>query len=147
MKTLTLKIVTPEALLVEKEVLLVNLPLSDGEVTILPEHEAYIGLGKSGEIVFKTESGSEESFAFSGGFIEFHNNVLTVLADTAEAATDIDVARAEAAKKRAEELMAHPADMDEEAYRRTAAVLERELARLKVGRKHVSRRENVSLNN
>jgi F-type H+-transporting ATPase subunit epsilon len=138
--TLKLKIITPESLLVETLAKSVTLPLADGEVTILPEHEAYIGLAKPGEIIFKNEEGKEESFALAGGFIEFHNNVLVVMADAAEAAAEIDIERAEAAKKRAEELMNSPVEMDEEAYRRTSAILERELARLRVAKKHASHR-------
>jgi F-type H+-transporting ATPase subunit epsilon len=145
--TLHLKIVTPESLLVETLAKSVTLPLADGEVTILPEHEAYIGLAKSGEILFKNEAGKEESFALSGGFIEFHNNVLVVMADTAEPAAQIDIERAEAAKKRAEELMNSSVEMDEEAYRRTAAILDRELVRLRVARKHASHRGTLPSSN
>ena len=88
----------------------------------------------------RNASGEEETFALSGGFVEFHNNVLVVLADSAEPAAAIDIARAEEAKKRAEELMQRAPDMDEEAYQRTAALLEKERTRLKVARKHHSNR-------
>lgn len=139
MKTFTLKIVTPESLLLEQVVTSVTLPLVDGEVTILADHEAYIGMCKPGEVMMKDEKGEEHTFATSGGFIEFHNNGLVVLADTAEAAASIDVRRAEAAKQRAEELMATTDFQDEEVYQRTAALLEKELARIRVGRRHASR--------
>ncbi len=136
----TLKIVTPEKLLREQEVASVTLPLQDGEATLLADHEAYIGVARPGEVRVRSANGEEETFALSGGFVEFHNNVLVVLADSAEPAAAIDIARAEEAKKRAEELMQRAPDMDEEAYQRTAALLEKELTRLKVARKHHSNR-------
>lgn len=139
MKTFVLKIVTPENLLLEKVVTSVTLPLIDGEATILADHEAYIGICKPGGVDMKDESGDEQTFATSGGFIEFHNNTLVVLADTAEAAENIDIERAERAKTRAEELMQQTNLQDQESYERTAALLEKELARLRVGRRHASR--------
>lgn len=145
MKTLTLKIVTPESLLLEKVVRSVTLPLVDGEATILPEHEAYIALCKPGAVSMKDEQGNEQTFATSGGFIEFHNNTLVVLADTAEPAESIDVARAEEAKKRAEELMQQTDIQDVEAYERTAALLEKELARIRIARRHHASRGRVSM--
>jgi F-type H+-transporting ATPase subunit epsilon len=143
MKTFTLKIITPEKLLLEKEVRSVTLPLETGEATLLPEHEAYMALCKAGEIIMQSDAG-EESFATSGGAMEFHGNVLVLLADTAEAAKDIDLARAEEAKTRAEEIMSQEPAMDEETYERTQAILAKELSRMKVARRHASRR-GVSL--
>lgn len=138
MKNFTLKIITPEKLLLEKVVTSVTLPLVDGEATLLADHEAYIGLCKPGGIIMKDETGTEQVFATSGGFMEFHNNTLVVLADTAEAAENIDIERAEAARKRAEELMQQTDFPDEEAYARTAALVEKEIARIRVGRRHAS---------
>jgi F-type H+-transporting ATPase subunit epsilon len=137
-KNFTLKIITPEKLLLEMAVTSVTLPLVDGEATLLADHEAYIGLCKPGGIVMKNETGAETVFATSGGFMEFHNNTLVVLADTAEAAETIDIERAEAARKRAEELMLQTDFPDEEAYARTAALVEKEMIRIRVGRRHAS---------
>ena len=139
MKTFALKIVTPENLLLEQRVVSVTLPLVDGEATLLADHEAYIGICRPGGVVMKDEEGHEQVFATSGGFIEFHNNTLVILADTAEAAESIDISRAEAAKKRAEELMAQTEFQDEEAYERTAALVAKEVARIHIGRRHASR--------
>lgn len=144
MKTFTLNIITPENLLLEQVVTSATLPLIDGEVTILPEHEAYIGICKPGAVVMKDEKGVESVFATSGGFIEFHGDKLMVLVDTAESAEAIDVARAEEAKKRAEKLMEEINIEDTEAYERTAAMIEKEMNRIRVGR-HRSRSERRSL--
>jgi F-type H+-transporting ATPase subunit epsilon len=145
MKTFTLKIVTPENLLLEKVVTSVTLPLIDGEATILADHEAYIGICKPGGVTMKDEKGVEQVFATSGGFMEFHGNTLVVLADTAEPAENIDVERAEAAKKLAEELMQKTDFQDQEAYERTAALLQKEIARIHIGRKHHASKGRVSL--
>lgn len=139
MKTLKVKIVTPEKSVAEMEVLSITLPIEDGEVTILPEHIPYIGALRAGEILVRRAGKDEqESLAVSGGFVEFDHDVLTLLADRAERAEDIDLKRAEEAKKRAEALMSKAVDMSEEEYATVAAALEKELTRIKVARKHRS---------
>lgn len=132
------KIVTPERVVFEQEIDQATLPVLDGEVTILPDHRSYIAALKAGEIMLKT--GKEELLlATSGGFMEFNENVLIVLADTAEAAEEIDVKRAEEARERAEELKKQKVSMGEHEYARVAAAIEKEAARVRVARKHHSR--------
>ena len=139
------KIVTPEKIVFEADIYQATLPVEGGEVTILPEHIPYIGTLKAGELILRQEAGSEEiSLVTSGGFVEFHQNTLLILADTAERAEEIDLARAEEARQRAEKLKEEMTQMSEEEYARTAALLEKELARVRVARKHHSRR-GVSL--
>jgi F-type H+-transporting ATPase subunit epsilon len=132
------KIVTPEKTVYEAEIDQVTLPVVDGEVTILPGHRSYIAALKAGEIRFKIK-GEESELATSGGFIEFANNKLTVLADTAEYAGEIDLARAQEARKKAEELKDQKETMSEMEYARVAAAIEKESARIKVAKKHHSR--------
>ena len=140
MSLIRLKIVTPEKLVLEQEAYSVTLPVIGGEVTILPDHIPYIGSLAPGEIFIRREiEGEPEALATSGGFVEFHGNTLTLLVDTAEAAEEIDIARAEEGRKRAEELMRERGAIDEEEYARVAASLEKQLIRLKVARKHQSR--------
>lgn len=133
------KIITPERTVFESEVSQVTLPVSDGEVTILPKHRPYIASLKPGEIVLK-EKNEEISLVVSGGFIEFNQDKLTVLADTAERAEEIDVKRAEEARTRAEEIRKEKISMDDAEYARVAASIDKQLARLRVGRKHHSKR-------
>ncbi|MEI8360681.1 MAG: ATP synthase F1 subunit epsilon [bacterium] len=128
------KIVTPERLAYESEIDQVTLPIKGGQVTILPNHCSYIGALQPGEIMIK--NGNEEiHLALSGGFVEFANNSLIVLADTAERAEEIDIARAEAARTRAEELKKQKLTMNELEYARVAAAIEKETSRLRVARK------------
>ena len=140
MSQIKLKVVTPEKTVIEQEVYQATLPVVSGEVTILPHHVPYIGTLRPGEIVLRAEqNGVESSLATSGGFVEFHDDVLSILADTAERAEEIDLARAEEARKRAEDLKKERVTMDDEEYARTAAMLEKELVRVKVARRHHSR--------
>ncbi|NTW13473.1 MAG: ATP synthase F1 subunit epsilon [Candidatus Moranbacteria bacterium] len=140
MSSIRLKIVTPEKLILEEDVYSVTLPAESGEITVLPDHIPYIGSIRSGEIFFRREANAEpERLATSGGFVELHGNVLSVLADTAERAEEIDIERAEEAKKKAEELKSQRSLLDGEEYARVAASLEKEFARLRVARKHRSK--------
>ena len=132
------KIVTPEKVVLEKKISQATIPTVDGEITILPNHRSYIAGLKAGEILVKCideKQGDKKcAMAVSGGFIEFADNKLVVLADTAERAEDLDLARAEEAKKKAEELK-NQKFTDETQYAMVAAQLEKEMARVKVTRK------------
>jgi len=147
MAQIKLKIVTPEKIVFEHDVYQATLLVEGGEVTILPDHISYIGAIKAGEIMLREKSGGEEiSLVTSGGFVEFHDNILMVLADTAERAEEIDLARAEEARLRAEKLQKEQAHVSAEEYARTAALIEKEIARVKVARKRHSER-GISLGN
>lgn len=138
------KIVTPERSVYEAEIDQVTLPVTDGQVTILPFHRAYIASLKPGEIMLR-KGGEEIHLATSGGFVEFNNNVLTLLADTAEHAGEIDTKRAEEARVRAEELKKQKISMSEMEYARVAASIEKELARIRVAKKsHGSHQINLN---
>ncbi|MDD5397117.1 MAG: F0F1 ATP synthase subunit epsilon [Candidatus Moranbacteria bacterium] len=137
-KKIKFKIVTPERTLFEQEVDQITLPVVDGEVTIMPDHRSYIAALKAGEIMFKID-GKETLLVVSSGFIEFNDNTLVVLADTAEAAEEIDVKRAEEARKRAEQIKEEKVTMNEMEYARVAAAIEKEAARIRVAKKHHTR--------
>ena len=141
MVSIKFKIITPERVVLEDEIYQATLPVEGGEVTILPNHIPYIGAIRSGEIILRERAGGEEmSLVTSGGFVEFHNNILVVLADTAERAEEIDLVRAEEARLRAKKLQKEQAHTSDEEYARTAALIEKEIARVKVARKHHSKR-------
>lgn len=133
------KIVTPECTVFEDIVTQATLPVTDGEVTILPNHRSYIASLKPGEIMVKKD-GQEVLMSTSGGFIEFDKNELIVLADTAERAEEIDLKRAEEAKARAEKIKTEAVSMDSEEYARVAAAIQKHAARIRVARKHYTKR-------
>jgi F-type H+-transporting ATPase subunit epsilon len=133
------KIVTPERTVYEDEVYQITLPTAEGEITVLPDHIPLISILVPGELVIKKD-GQELAMAVSGGMIEVRKNEMTILADTAERAEEIDIKRAEEAKARAERLKEEKIRLDETEYATAAAILEKNLARVKVARKHLTRR-------
>ncbi|MFZ2154062.1 MAG: ATP synthase F1 subunit epsilon [Candidatus Moraniibacteriota bacterium] len=136
-----LKIITPERVVYEDEIFQITLPTQAGEVTILPNHRSYIASLKPGEISMRKESAAEEiNLAVAGGFVEFHDNSLVILADEAQMADEINIEEVEKAKKRAEDIKNKVILVDEMEYARVAAALEMELAKLKVARRYMSRR-------
>ena len=109
---LQLEIVTPDRSLVREEVDEIQLPGSEGYLGVLPGHTPLLATLKVGELWYRT--GQEKHFlAIASGFGEVLPDRVSVLAQIAERAQDIDIARAEAARKRAEErLTKGAADMD-----------------------------------
>lgn len=135
---LKLKIVTPERILFDEEIDSVSLPTCQGEITVLPHHIPLVSVLAPGEIVLRQDN-KVTSLAMSGGLVEVQpESSVIVLADTAERVEEIDVARAEEAKKRAAKLMSEKRH-EAETFATLAAKMEKELARLRVARKHRSR--------
>jgi F-type H+-transporting ATPase subunit epsilon len=127
--TLKLDIVTVERVVFSGEVEMVVAPGMEGEMGILPHHAPLMTILNAGELIART-SGEEYSMAISGGFLEVQPDRVIVLADTAERAEEIDIARAEEARKRAQETLARPVSPIEAA--RAEAALRRAMARLGV---------------
>jgi F-type H+-transporting ATPase subunit epsilon len=121
-----LRVVTPSRLLLDEEVDEVTAPGELGEFGVLPNHIAFLSTLVPGEMSYKQGS-SKKSLAVSGGYAEVLENVMTVLAPAAEFPDEIDNARAQRAKERAEKLMAeiNPEQKDwklaEAAFRRANA--------------------------
>jgi F-type H+-transporting ATPase subunit epsilon len=101
---LTLVVVTPERTVVETEADEVQLPGELGYLGILPGHTTLITLLKTGVLSYK-DAGTEKFFALSSGFAEIANDRVTVLADLAEDAREIDANAAEQDRARAEEAL------------------------------------------
>jgi F-type H+-transporting ATPase subunit epsilon len=114
----------------EGDVDIVVLPGAEGEMGILPSHAPLLTTLKYG-VVKVRKDGEEEIFTVSGGVAEVQPDIVTVLADAAENVEEIDVARAEAARKRAEELLAgiRPEE-DMDSYLAIEAALRRSNLRL-----------------
>jgi F-type H+-transporting ATPase subunit epsilon len=127
--TLKLEIVTAEHTVFADDVDIVIAPGKDGELGILPQHAALMTILSSGELIAR-KSGQEYLLAISGGFLEVRDDRVIVLADSAERAEEIDFARAESAKKRAQEELSHPASQNDTA--RAEAALHRAMARIQV---------------
>ena len=115
MSTLHVDIVSAEREIYSGEAHSVVAPASMGEVGIFPRHTPLITHLKPGEVRVNTADGNEDlSFYVSGGMLEVQPDQVTVLSDTAMRGADLDEARAEEAKRRAEQALAdRKADMDE----------------------------------
>lgn len=101
-ETLHLRVVTPERLLLDEEVSEVTAPGTAGEFGVLPNHITFLSSLQPGRLTYKQE-GQTRTIFVSGGFAEVVNNVMTVLADSAEFADEIDLELARAALREAEE--------------------------------------------
>lgn len=127
--TIKLDIVTVERTVFSDDVDIVVAPGVDGVMGILPNHAPLMTTLNPGELVAR-KSGHEYSLAISGGFLEVRPDRVIVLADAAERVDEIDISRAEAAKKRAQEELSHPASQLE--YAAAEGALRRAMARLSV---------------
>ena len=126
---LTLEIVTPDRILVNAQVDEVELPGAEGYFGVLPAHAPLLALLQVGELWYRI--GQDRYYlAVAFGFVEVLPDHVTVLARIAEKAEDIDIARAEAARTRAEDRVAHPRpDTD---FERARVALMKSLIRLQV---------------
>jgi F-type H+-transporting ATPase subunit epsilon len=105
--SIALEIVTPDRPLVRETVDEVVLPATEGELGVLPGHTPLLTTLKVGVLMFRM--GDERHYvAVSHGFAEVLSDRVTVLAQVAERGEDVDVSRAEAARRRAEERLSHP---------------------------------------
>lgn len=128
-KTIHVDIVSAEGEIYSGAAEMVFVPAQEGELGIAPRHAALLTLLKAGEVRVKTAEG-EQSVFVGGGALEVQPNRVTVLADTAIRAKDIDEAAALAAKQRAEETLAGKIDKIEQAE--ALAELARAAAQLKL---------------
>ena len=96
-----LEIVTPESLVYEDEVDSVNGPGVEGELGILPHHAPLVSTLGYGELRIR-KGGAEESFAIVGGFVQVRPDKVVVMAETADLASEIDLERAQEARREAE---------------------------------------------
>ncbi|MFA6533625.1 MAG: ATP synthase F1 subunit epsilon [Patescibacteria group bacterium] len=126
-------ITTPERTVYDAEVDQISIPTKMGEITVLPHHLPLVSALLPGELKIVSD-GKETSIAVSGGFVEVGPEKVTILADSAEHAEEIDEARAEAGRERAKKLLAEKR-FDTEEFVGLSAKIEKELARLKVVRK------------
>jgi len=129
------EIVSQDRMVWEGEADIVVVPGEAGEMGILPNHAPLLSTLKFGFLKVRSK-GMEEVFTIAGGVIEVQPNLITVLADSAENVEEIDVARAEAAKRRAEEILKQGPPPDSDAYLRMEAALKRSSLRLEAARRY-----------
>jgi len=132
MATFKLEIVTAEKMIFSDDVSAVIAWGVEGQLGILPHHAPLMTILQPGDLMIRKDK-EEEYLAISGGFLEVRPDKVVILADACERVDEIDVARAEEARRRAQETM-KTAPLGAEAASAVAA-LRRSLARLKVAEK------------
>jgi F-type H+-transporting ATPase subunit epsilon len=129
---LKLEIVTPEKKVVDETVDAVTVPTANGEVGILPNHAPLISSLKPG-ILSYSRGGAQEKLVVSGGFVEVSANKVSVLADVAETAEEIDIDAARAEREATEKLLGSWSGSETE-FETEKERLERAQARLQLAR-------------
>jgi len=133
--TIRCEIVSQDRTVFQGDVDIVILPGAAGEMGILPHHAPVLAILKYGVITVRRD-GKEELFTVAGGMAEVQPDIVTVLADAAENVEEIDITRALAAKKRAEDALANTTPEDHDVYMRMEAALRRSTLRLDVARRY-----------
>lgn len=128
------EIVSQDRLVFEGDADMIIVPGILGEMGILPNHAPLLSTLKMGILRVRTQ-GIEEHFTVSGGVIEVQPDLVTILADAAENVMEIDVARAEAAKTRAEEMIAQGPGPDMDNFLELEAALKRSNLRLEAAKR------------
>ena len=132
-----LRVVTPSRLVLEEEVDEVSAPGELGEFGVLPNHISFLSTLVAGELSYE-QGAARHALVVAGGYAEVLDNVMTVLAPAAEFASEIDTARAQRAKERAERRMGE-LNFEDPEYAQLEEAQRRALARLQVASKETRR--------
>ena len=132
-----LRVVTPSRLVLEEEVDEVTAPGELGEFGVLPNHIAFLSTLVPGEMSYK-QGAARHSLVIAGGYAEVLDNVMTVLAPAAEFAREIDTARAQRARERAEKRMSE-LNFEDPEYAQLEEAQRRALVRLQVASRETRR--------
>ena len=127
--SISLKVVTPVRLVLEEQVDELTAPGPLGQLGILPDHAALMTTLETGQLSYR-KSGATAVVTVAGGYAEVLDNVVTVLANAAEFPQEIDTARAEEARARAERTLEASDGVDEDALAAARAALQRAVVRL-----------------
>jgi len=131
--TFHLEIITPEKVVYKNDIDEVVVPTENGQIAILPNHVGLLTQVIPGEIIVK-KGGGRQVLAVTGGFLEVKNNSVSILADYAVRAEDIEVLKAEEAQKRAKKLMEEKTS--EHDFRIAQGELIKAITELKVATRH-----------
>jgi F-type H+-transporting ATPase subunit epsilon len=135
---ITVRIVTPDGVVYDHHARLLVVNAIDGELGIMANHEPIIAPLKIAEVRVERIDGPthENHIAVNGGFMEFSNNVASIVADSAERQRNIDLSRAQRAKERAEKAIAAAnAKHDTDQVKRASVALQRAVNRIQVKQK------------
>ncbi|RSK54241.1 F0F1 ATP synthase subunit epsilon [Bacillus canaveralius] len=135
MKTIKVSVVTPDGPVYESDVEMVSTKAQSGELGILPGHIPMVAPLQIGAVRLKN-SGKMDFVAVSGGFLEVRPDQVTILAQSAESSSEIDIDRAVRAKQRAEERL-HSQKREDVDFRRAELALQRAINRISVAERKI----------
>lgn len=133
---LQLEVITPAKIVLSEEVDEITINTANGQISILPNHIDLLTKLVPGEMIVKI-GGKSQSFAVTGGFLEISKNKVSILADYAVRAADIEIAKAKEAQERAEKLMKEKGENKD--FVMAEAELRKALLELKIATKHRNR--------
>jgi F-type H+-transporting ATPase subunit epsilon len=133
MEAFAFKIVSPDKVVYQGNIVSLTAPGAEGYLGVWARHAPMLAALMVGEVALQEGEGRLCHFFISGGLLEVERDEVTLLADAAESAEEIDISRAEAAKRRAEERLAHPSKVLD--ITRSQAALMRAISRLKIAAK------------
>jgi len=138
MAAITLRIITPDRVLLDTEASSITFPTVDGSVGVLKDHAPMVAAVGVGELGYTGDSGSGDALFVSGGFAEVRDNVVRVVTDVSEPISEIDVQRASRAAERARERLQtqQSEEGDPIDLLRAQAALQRALMRQKLAEKY-----------
>ena len=141
MSTIHFEFVTQDRVVYNGDASMVLVPGADGVIGVLPKHAPLMAVVNPGEVLVRKEGEADQFFVTGGGFVEVRPDKVILLARSGESSAEIDVVRAEAAKRRAEEFLASPEHArDPEVRVAMEAALRRSAARLQIAhRRHGGR--------
>jgi F-type H+-transporting ATPase subunit epsilon len=135
------EVVSQDRIVFQGDVDIVNLPGVEGDMGILPNHSPVLALLRFGVITVKTKT-DEQFFTVAGGVAEVQPDQVTILADAAENVDEIDIQRAEMARKRAEEALLKTPQSQTDEYLAIQAAMRRSNLRLDAARRFKNQKKN-----
>ncbi len=126
-----MEVVTPERVVLKRNIYRITVPTKEGEITVLPKHLPLVSILIPGVLEFVNENNEREVVSVSGGFVEVLRNKVVILADTAERAEELDSEQVEEARKKAEQMVRETKREDAERFAEISTSLAKELARSK----------------
>lgn len=137
MSTIRFEFVAQDHIVYDDDVNMVIIPGADGVIGVLPKHAPLMAVVAPGTVMIRKAGQPDQYFAVGGGFVEVRPDKVILAARSGEAAEDIDISRAEIAKRRAEEYLASPErERDQEMRVAMEAALRRSTARLQIAHRH-----------
>ena len=130
--TMRFEFIAQERIIIQDDVTMVVAPGASGVLGILPRHAPLMAVIEPGELVVRKEGHPDRFYAVGGGFMEVRPDKVILLARSGEEAEEIDIQRAQEARRRAEHLLSEGVGDSEERYRLMEQALRRSKVRLKV---------------